>query len=78
MSLLLDSIKSRKAPVATTGLAEAEVDKTMYCWSCGYAGHAKKDCPLKQRQAQTVGNPKRTPVVLAKDSTKGAGNRLPK
>ena len=54
------------------------MDKTLYCWSCGQASHAKKDCPSKQRQAQTVGNPKRTPVVLAKDSTKGACNRLSK
>ena len=78
VSLLVDFSKSRKAHVATTGLAEAEVDKTLYYWSCAQAGHAKKDCPSKQRQAQTVNNPKRTPVVLAKDSTKGAGNRLSK
>ena len=41
-------------------------------------GHAKKYCPLKQRQVQTASNPKRTPVVPAKDSTKGACNHLPK
>ena len=78
VSLVIDSSKSRKAPVTTAGLAEVEVDKTLYCWSCGHAGYAKKDCPSKQRQAQTVGNPKRPPVVPAKDSTKGTGNRLPK
>ena len=58
VSLLVDSSKFRKAPVATARLAEAEVDKTLYCWSCGHAGHAKKDCSSKQRQAQTVDNPK--------------------
>ena len=54
------------------------MDKTLYCWSCGQAGHAKKDCPSKQKQAQTVGNPKRKPFVPAKDSIKGAGKHLPK
>ena len=49
VSILADSSKSRKVPVPTTGLAG--VDKTLYCWSCGQAGHAKKDCPLKKRQA---------------------------
>ena len=78
MSLLVNSSKSRKAPVATTGLAEPEVDKTLYCWSCLHTGHTKKNCPSKQRQAQPVGIPKRTPIVPAKDSTKGEGNRLPK
>ena len=57
---------------------EAEVDKTLYCWFYGKVGHAKKDCPSKQKQAQNIRNPKRTPVVPAKDSAKGAGNRLPK
>ena len=69
--LLVDSSKFRKAPVATVGLAEAEMDKTLYCWSCGQAGHTKNDCPSKQRQAQTVDNAKWTPVIHAKDSTKG-------
>ena len=40
VSLLVDSSKSRKAPTVTTGLAEAEVDKTLYCWPCGQAGYA--------------------------------------
>jgi hypothetical protein len=51
------------------------VDKTLYCWSSGQTGHAKKDCPSKPKQTH---NPKRKPVVPAKDSTKGAGNQLPK
>ena len=78
VSLLMDSNKSRKAPVVTVVLAEAKVEKTLYCWFCGQAGHAKKDCPSKQRQAQTIGNPKRKPIVIAKDSTKGANNNLSK
>ena len=75
VSLLVDSSKSRKAPAATAGLAETEVDKTLYCWSCGRSGHAKKDCPSKPKHAQ---NQKRKPVVPAKDSAKDAGNHLPK
>ena len=35
VSLLVDSSKSRKAPVAIAGLVEAEMYKTLYCWSCG-------------------------------------------
>ena len=44
VSLLVDFSKSRKAHAAAVGLAETEVDKTLYYWSCGRAGHAKKDC----------------------------------
>jgi hypothetical protein len=51
------------------------VDKTLYFWSCGWAGHAKNDCLSKPKQAQ---NPRRKPIISAKDSTKGAGNQLPK
>ena len=64
----MDSSKSRKAPVATAGLAEAEVDKILYCWYYGYAGHAKKDCPSKQRQTQSVGNCKAKPTTLKRPS----------
>ena len=71
VSLLADSSKSWKAPIATARLAEAEVDKILYCWSCRKARHAKKDFPSKQKQTQTIGNPKRTLIVPAKDSTKG-------
>ena len=77
VSLLVASSKFRKVPVAVTGLAEAKLDKTLYCLSYGQVGHAKKDCPSKQRQAQSIGNPKRKPIVPAKDSTKGAGYHLP-
>ena len=56
VSLLVDSSRSRKASVAATGLAEIEVHKTLYCWSCGRVGHAKKDYPSKPKHAQ---NPKR-------------------
>ena len=35
VSLLVDSSKFRKAPIATVGLAGAEVDKPLYYWSCG-------------------------------------------
>ena len=76
--LLVDSSKSQNVPVTATGLAEAEVDKTLYCWSCGQTVHAKKDCPSKPRHAHNVGNPKQKPVVPAKDCTKGACNHLPK
>jgi hypothetical protein len=62
-------------PITVAGLAETEVDKTLYCWSCGHAGHTKNEYPSKPKQAQ---NPRRKPVVPAKDSTKGAGNQLPK
>ena len=31
VSLLMDSSKSQKVPTAATGLAEAEVDNTLYC-----------------------------------------------
>ena len=48
VSLLVDSNKSRKTLVATARLAEAMVDKTLYCWSCEQVDHAKKDCPSKQ------------------------------
>ena len=73
MSLLVDFSKSRKVPVAVAEMAEAEVDKTMYFWSYGQANHTKKDCPSKERHAQTVGNPYWKLFVPAKDSTKGTG-----
>ena len=50
MSLLVDSSKSRKILIVTAWLAEAAVDNTYYCWSCGHVVHAKNDCPSKQRQ----------------------------
>ena len=78
VSLLVDSSKSRKAPVATAGLAEAEADKTLYCWSCGESGHAKKDCPSKQKKAPTAERPKRKAVFPAKDSAKDTAKHLPK
>ena len=78
VSLLVDTSKSQKGQVAIAGLAEVEVDKTLYCWTYGHVGHTRKDCLSKQRRTQTVGNPKRKPIVLAKDSTKGADNHLPK
>ena len=78
MSLLVDSSKPRRAPATTAGLAEAEADNIYHCWTCGQAGHAKKDCPSKQRQAQVVGTPKRKPFVPAQGSAKKAGNQLPK
>ena len=59
MSMLVDSRKSWKVPIGVAGLAKLEVDKTLYCWSYRHAGHAKKDCPLMQREAQTLGTPKR-------------------
>ena len=74
----MDSSKSRKALVATVGLEKAKVEKTLYCWSYGQASHARKDCPSKQRQAQTVGNPKWKPIVSAKDLMKRPGNHLSK
>lgn len=45
--LLVDSSISVKDPAATTRLAEAEVDKTLYCWFCGQLSHANKDRPWK-------------------------------
>ena len=53
-------------------------DNIYHCWTCGQAGHAKKDCPSKQRQAQAVGIPKRKPYVPAQGAAKKAGNQLPK
>jgi hypothetical protein len=78
VSLLVDSSKLRRAPLTTTGLAEAEAENIYHCWSCGQACHAKKNCPSKQRQAQAVGTPKRKPFVPAQGSAKKAGNQLPK
>lgn len=40
LSLLVDSSKSRKTPVATAWLVEAKGDNTLYCWSFGQLGHA--------------------------------------
>lgn len=69
--MLVDSSKSLEVPVVAAGLAEAKVDKTLYCWYCGQAGHIKKDCPSKLKQTHTIGNLKRKPVVPVKDSMKG-------
>lgn len=66
VSSLVDSNKSRKIPVAVAGFAETEVNKTLYCWSCGASGHAKKDCLSKQRKAHTLSGPKRKPILLLK------------
>ena len=41
VSLLVDSRKSRRVLFAAVGLAEEQVDKTLYCWSCGQTYHAK-------------------------------------
>jgi hypothetical protein len=49
--LLVDSSKFRKAAVAVAGLAETEVDKTLYYWSWRRACHAKNDCPSKPKYA---------------------------
>ena len=35
VSLLVDSSKFRKVPVAAAGLAETEMEKILYCWSYG-------------------------------------------
>ena len=40
VSLLMDSRKSRETLVAAAGLIEAQVDKTLCCWSYGQASHA--------------------------------------
>ena len=73
MSSLMDSGKFRRTPIAIAWLAEVERDKTLYCWSCGKSGYAKKDCPFKQRQANTVNNAKQKPVVPANNSTNEVG-----
>ena len=78
VSLLVNSSKSQKVPIAAVGKVEVEVDKTLYCWFCGQADHAKNDCSSKQRQVQTVDNLKRKSIVHANDSTQGACNHLPK
>ena len=41
VSMLVDSSKFQKVAVVVVGLAEAEVDKTLYCWSVVQAGHTK-------------------------------------
>jgi hypothetical protein len=43
VSLLVDSSKSQKIPIAATGLADTEVYKTLYYWSYGHVVHAKED-----------------------------------
>ena len=54
------------------------MDKTLYCRSCGQAGHANKDCPSQQRHAHNVNNPMRKPIVPAKDSKKETVKHLSK
>ena len=54
------------------------MDKTLYCWSCGHAGHAKNDCISKKIHDESVGNRKRKSIVSAKVSIKESGNHLPK
>lgn len=78
VSLLVDFSKSRKTPITVLGLVETEVDRTLYCCSFGESAHAKKYHRLKQMKAHTVNNPKRKPIVTAKDSTKKYGKPLPK
>ena len=78
VSLLVDSSKSRKILVAAVGLAESEVDKTLYYWPCGKACHAKTDCPSIQSHAQTLDNLKQKSIIPAKILTKGARNHLSK
>ena len=76
VSLLVDSSKSGKALVATVRLAEVEADKTLYYWSCGELGHAKKDCPFKQKKAPTAERPRRKTIFPAKDPTKDTAKHL--
>ena len=76
VSLLVYFSQSRKVSVAAVELAEAEVDKALYCWFSRQAGHAKKNSLIKQTQTQTVCNPKRKSIVTAKNLTKGAGNHV--
>lgn len=42
MSLLVDSRKSLKTPIATVELAKTKGDKTLYCWSCGQLAILKR------------------------------------
>jgi hypothetical protein len=77
VSLLVDSSKSGKVSVSAARLAEAELDKTLYCWSCGQAGHFKKGCPSKPRHTHNVGNLKRKHIP-AKEATNGVYNYLSK
>lgn len=76
MSLLVDSSKIQKALVAATGLAKTKVIKTLYCWSCGYAGHIKKDFLSKKKEAHTMNNAKRKLVFPAKNLTKEISKHL--
>lgn len=42
VSLLMDFSKSPKTPIVIATLAEAEGNKTLYCWSCVQLDQTKK------------------------------------
>lgn len=78
VSLLVDSNIFRQTSVAAEGLTKTKVGKTLYCWSCGHAGYAKKDWPSMQRHVHNMNNPKQKPVVLFKDLKNNIDKYLPK
>jgi hypothetical protein len=44
VSLPVESSKFLRILVAAPELVDIEVDKTLYCWSCGQTGHVKNEC----------------------------------
>lgn len=60
------------------GLAKTDVEKTLYCFSCGQSGHAKNDCLSNHKKYRVVNHPKWNPVVPTKNSTKEVDTHLPR
>lgn len=70
MSLLVDSNKPQRKEIVAATLAKAEVDKTSHCWSSRELGHAKNNCPSKQKKELATKKPKWKAVMPPKSLAK--------